>query len=49
MSGNIKVESPNVSYTDDCIEAEYDYQTTEVRKDDEGTIKVRLLWYSKTN
>ncbi|XP_013399714.1 inositol-3-phosphate synthase 1-A [Lingula anatina] len=30
---SIQVESPNVRYTDDFIESQYDYETTEVRKE----------------
>lgn len=32
----IKVNSPNVKYTKDCIEAQYDYQTTKVSRDIHG-------------
>ena len=32
-SSSVKVESPNVKYTNDYIEALYNYTTTKVRKD----------------
>ncbi|XP_061551863.1 inositol-3-phosphate synthase 1-A-like isoform X1 [Phycodurus eques] len=33
MSVKIHINSPNVKYTDNCIEAQYSYQTTSVHKD----------------
>jgi hypothetical protein len=35
----IKVNSENVTYTDEYIESKYDYQTSEVRHGCDGTIK----------
>lgn len=36
----IKVNSDNVTYTDEYIESKYDYQTSEVRHGRDGTINV---------
>ncbi|KAG6796053.1 inositol-3-phosphate synthase 1-B isoform X1 [Apis mellifera caucasica] len=34
MALKIRVQSPKVKYTEDCIEAQYEYQTTNVTEDD---------------
>jgi len=34
----VKVASPHVSYSDDAIEAQYVYQTTEVAVDADGSL-----------
>lgn len=34
MALKIRVQSPKVKYTEDCIEAQYEYQTTNVIEDD---------------
>lgn len=36
----IKVNSPNVTYTEEYIESKYDYQTSQVRNGPDGTINV---------
>lgn len=36
MALKIRVNSPNVKYTEDCIEAQYEYQTTKVMQDNTG-------------
>lgn len=36
----VKVNSPNVTYTEEYIESKYDYQTSEVRNGPDGTINV---------
>ncbi|XP_076282248.1 inositol-3-phosphate synthase isoform X1 [Lasioglossum baleicum] len=36
MALKIRVESPKVKYTEDYIEAQYDYQTTDVTEDDDS-------------
>lgn len=41
MALKIHVNSPNVKYTNECIEANYEYQTTKVTKmdDDDKIVK----------
>ncbi|XP_052107204.1 uncharacterized protein LOC127739454 [Mytilus californianus] len=36
----VKVNSPNVTYTEEYIESKYDYQTSQVRNGPDGTINV---------
>jgi hypothetical protein len=47
-----KVDSPNVRYTDDSITSSYDYDTTELGYNDDGSVTVRPVSQSiefKTN
>lgn len=43
MAEKFIVDSPDVTYTKDYIEAEYPYQTTQVHEEN-GSIKVRHLF-----
>lgn len=42
---NIEVDSPNVTYGDRYIEAEYDYCTTRVEQTAGGRFKVIIFYY----
>lgn len=46
MALKIRVQSPKVKYTEDCIEAQYEYQTTNVTEDDtKYTVSIPRMFF----
>lgn len=42
MALKIRVDSPKVKYTEDYMEAQYEYQTTNVKEDDDMKYTVSI-------
>lgn len=42
---NVRVNSPNVKYTEEFIEAKYEYQTTKIESAEESGIVVSIFFY----
>lgn len=50
MALKIRVQSPKVKYTEDCIEAQYEYQTTNVTEDDtKYTVSIPRMFFFSVN
>lgn len=44
MAINIRVDSPNIKYTEEFIQAKYEYHTTKITENNNNNVTVSIIY-----